>query len=202
MPIVVRSQTMTVTLNLRPGSAEKADTQVTIRDPERAVYQQEIHRAVTECEKRLEPRAQERAQAFLLTQVAQGGAEVKRARGSTNARNAYPDGLVVLHVHDLVRVGQVRFLLFSIQNTNSDNFDVRGIRFYVDGREVPITFALAPPGDPSRVESGPSMIFPKEERQGALALPANMRGGAVRTRVVVEEANPKRNIELNDLEVP
>src|SRR5262249_19220882 len=155
--------------NLRPGSPEKADTQVTIRDPNRAEHESEIKRAVAEAEKRLEPKAQERVEAILLGELAQGGPEGKRPRGTAHARNAHPDGLVVVHVKDVVRVGYRRFLVFSVQNTGSENFDVRGVRLYSDGREVPCTFQLAPPADSSRVETSPTTIFPKEERGAALA---------------------------------
>jgi hypothetical protein len=202
MPIVIRSSTMTVTLNLRPGSPEKADTQVTIRDPNRAEHEAEIKRAVAEAEKRLEPKAQERVEAILLGELAQSSAEVKHPRGTAHARNAYPDGLVVVHARDVVRIGSRRFLVFSIQNTGSDNFDVRGVRLYAEGRELPSTFQLAPPADSSRISTAPSTIFPREERGGAIVLPPAASAGVQRTKLVVEETNPKRNIELSGLEVP
>jgi hypothetical protein len=191
MPIVVRTEHLTVTINLRPGSLAKADTQITIRDPKRSEREVAVAKAVAEAQKRLEPLANERARAVILEELALHGGDIRKTTGTTRTRNG--EGLVVLRVKDVVRIGRKRFVLVSVQNLSSENFEVRGLRLWLDGHQVPAAWKLAR-----------MTIAPNDEPSGAIELPEQQGPTSVpaRARVLVEEADGRRNIDLTGLVVP
>jgi hypothetical protein len=185
-PAILSTRSLTVTLNLRRGSPVGADTQVTIVDPNRARRSAEVAHAVGEAERALEPRVVERFRASELLELANAGAEVHPARGRTIDRNAE---LIVLRAKEVVRVGNRRFLLFSVQNRSGDPFVVTGLRLSAGERGVTAPWQLAKTTVPSGEEVG-----------GAVELPSSLPRVA-RVKVRVDEADGKRGVELSGVEI-
>jgi hypothetical protein len=185
-PAILSTRSLTITLNVLRGSPRSADTQLTILDPSRSRRSADVALAVSESEQKLEPRIRERIRAVDLVGLAEGGAEIRAARGRTIARNA---ALVVLRAKDVVRIGTRRFLLFSVQNRSGEPFQLAAVQLWngdgkVDGswRATKDTVASA------------------EEVGAALELPASLPRVA-KLRLRVEETDPKRGIELNGIEI-
>src|SRR5205807_1712632 len=144
-------------------------------EPDRAQREDAVARAVRETEKRVEPLAQERAQAILLEELVQSGGEVQKLGGTTIVRNG--EGLVVLRAKQVLRVGRRRYLLFTVQNVSAENFDVRAVRLWLDQKEMTGPWKMAR-----------TAIAPNDEPYGAIALPPSApHGGAAKAKFLIEE---------------
>ena len=134
-PTVIETEGVKVTLNLRPGSLAKADTQITVKDPARGVRDAEVDRRVVEKlaprekeladkERHLEERSAERMELILLDELAQG-LDVRGPVGKGIARN---DAFIVIRAKEVVRVGSRRYLLMTVENRSAELFDVKGVK--------------------------------------------------------------------------
>lgn len=198
--VIITTKRVKVTLNLVPGSLKEADTQVAVKDPRRNSRAAEIEREVAakmapllkELEERtrnLEQHAEERAGDILLGELAKGGADLSGALGKP-ARNTEN---IVIRAQHLLRIGERRYLIVSVENLSGHDFEVRALRLWIaqpggPEKEVPVPWKF-----------GAKAIAPASEVLGSLAVPP-LRGAA-RLRVQVVEANPSRSVELPAVEV-
>ena len=188
-PLVIITPKQTVTINLRRGSRTRADTQVTIKDPRRVARDVELEKRIAEAEQKLEQRAQTRAESILLEELLQGGADLGEPRNKAIARN---DEKIVLRAKEIVRVGRRRFLLFSVENRSEQPFEVRGVRLSVGGAESPTPWKIAR-----------TTITTAEEVPGVALLPLpSTPSPRTHVRLLVEEVNARRNVEVPDVELP
>jgi len=185
-PAILSTRSLTITLNVRRGSPKSADTQLTILDPSRSRRSADVALAVSESEQRLEPRITDRVRSVDLVGLADSGADVRAARGKTIARNA---ALIVLRAKDVVRIGSRRFLLFSVQNRSGDPFQLSAVQLWNGDAQVTGSW-----------RASKDMVASSEEVGAALELPASLPRVA-KLRLRVEEADPKRSIELSGVEI-
>ncbi len=198
-PVVITAGPLTVTVVLRQGTAEKSDVQLIIKDPDRGSRDVEIDRrvdekigprekALDEREKALEKRAEARANEILLEDLAHGGIDVRSPAETDIARNA---AAIIIHGHYVVRIGGKRFLVLSVENRGPEDFQVRSVRVWMNERELK--------GD---WKFDKTTIAPGQDVRGAVLLPlSGAHSSKARFRVVVEEADKDRNVELGDIEV-
>ena len=180
---VISTKNLTFTLNVRPGSRDRADTQLMVLDPERNHRQAE--RAELSAE--LEPRLVEKLHSAELEDLAREGAELRAMRGKTVARNAE---LIVLRAEDVLRVGAHRYLFFSIQNRSAEPFQPRSARLWLGPREEHPAVRFARPS-----------VGPAAELRGVLELPPSATRG-VPLKLRVDDIDPRRSVELPRLEAP
>lgn len=177
--------TMHVTLNLKPGGTP--DTQLLITDPRKAVRDEEVERRVKEALLTLEERANERAERILLEEIVGSGAEVVEPDVSPNRHNQ-----VVLRAKKLVRIGNRRVLVFSVDNRSGDDLEVKAVRVWT-GAE----------GKERELPRSPYQLAPKlavnEEAVGAVAIALKSPGSADRLRLRIELSDPERNVELGSI---
>lgn len=185
-PAILSTRSLTITLNVRRGSPRSADTQLTILDPSRSRRGADVALAVSESEQKLGPRIIDRLRVTDLTALAERGAEIRAARGKTIARNAE---LIVLRAKDVVRLGNRRFLLCSVQNRSSETFAVTAIHLWHGDQP------LSAPWQASK-----TTIASAEEVGAAIELPPTLPRVA-KLRLRVDEADPKRSIELPSVEI-
>jgi hypothetical protein len=185
-PAILSTKSLTITLNVRRGSPKTADTQLTILDPSRSRRSADVALAISESEQQLEPRIVSRIRSADLAGLAETGAEIHAARGKTIYRNAE---LIVLRAKDVVRLGGRRFLLFSVQNQSADPFLVSGVRLWLGDAVLPATWKTAK-----------STAAVAEEVGGVLELPTSLPRVA-KLRLRIEEADPKRGVELTGIEI-
>jgi hypothetical protein len=185
-PAILSTRSLTITLNVRRGSPRSADTQLTILDPSRSRRSADVALAVSESEQKLEPRIRERIRAAELAGLAEGGAEIRAARGKTIARNG---ALIVLRAKDVVRIGARRFLLFTIQNRSGDPFQLSAVQLWNGDAQVAGSWRAAKDTVPSAEEVGAAVELPE-------SLPR-----VAKLRLRVDEADPKRGIELSGVEI-
>lgn len=182
-PAVITTKSLVITLNVRPGSREKVDTQLTVLDPMRNRRNAQVAEAVAA----LEPKLLEKKHAAELEDLARAGAELKPVRGETVGRNAE---LIVLRAIDVLRAGSHRFLFFSLQNRSADPFQLRAVRVGTGPRDAQATWRIAAP-----------IVAPGEESRGVVELSAAVGRGA-HLKLSIEEVDPRRNVELPELEIP
>jgi hypothetical protein len=203
-PLVVGTATSTITISLRPGSIEKVDTQITIKNPNRDRRKSEIDAKVKErtdeleadYQKRLETlnaQAQRRAEELLLDDLA-GGRYETRALGK---RNDNADQVVLIGER-VVRVGDRRYLIVTLDNTQTDKtFTVANVTVTVSeggakGRPLAVQWRFTR----TTIEDG-------QAAQGAILLPFRKPPSAkARFTVRIEEADPEHSVELGGLQVP
>src|SRR5262249_39327136 len=157
----------TVTVNLRRGSRSKVDTQIWIKDPRRGQRDAAVEKAVADAERKLEQRASERADALILGELLERGADIREPKGKLIARN---DEAIVLRAKALAGIGKRKYLLFSVENRSGELFEVRSIR--VAGQS---TQALG-------WKMARTSLLPGEEAHGAVLLPEG-GGNASRGRL-------------------
>lgn len=193
IPTIISTASLNITLNLRPGSLAKADTQVTIRDPRRASRDAEIDRQVQErlapLEKKLaderrtlEERARARAADIVLSELAREGLAVRQLEVGP-ARNSQ---LIVIRARQLVRVGGRRYVLFSVENLSRNPYQVRNVRLRVGDQVTAAAWRFAT-----------ATIGVDEEVQAAVEIPARVRRPL---SIEVEEADPRRNVTLSGID--
>jgi hypothetical protein len=187
--IVTAHQRFTVTL--RPAAV--ADAQVHIRDADKDAREAEIERRVAEAleaerkkmadvQKHMDEQAIQIAESLLLKVIGRSGIELRDVKGrAVRSQN------VVLRPVNFARVGERRFILFSIQNRSSRTFHIKAVRLTADGREQNIKVSVAH-------QDLPADIADEQEIPGVLTLPA-MRSGA-KLRLTIEESDPQRNVSL------
>lgn len=174
--------TVHVTLNLK--LAPTADTQILIVDPRKGARDDEVERRVKEATDGLDDRARERADEMLVTEIAERGVESTDTDASPTRHNQ-----VVLRATRIVRVGNRRILLFTIENRSADLLDVKAVRVWAgtDGADREVPHAIF------RVHG--NTVPTNEERAGAVSLPGLATRGD-RLRLRVEFTNPERDVEL------
>ena len=195
---VIETDGVKVTLHLRPGLLAKADTQVSITDPARGAREAEIERrvsarvapkekALADAERRLEDRAAVRADAILLEELLEEG-EMHEPGGKSIARN---DANIVLRALRVAHVGKRRVVVLSVENLSAEPFAPKGLRLWLKGegfeRELAPKFRFAR-----------NAISAGEEARFAIELPPRAKG---RLRVLVEESDARRNVELAGMEI-
>ena len=185
-PAIISTKSLTITLNVRRGSPKSADTQLTILDANRSRRSADVALAVSESEQQLEPRIVDRNRSADLMALADTGAEIRAARGKIISRNAE---LIILRAKDVVRLGTRRFLLFSIQNRSADPFLLSAVRLWVGDKAI-----FSP------WKSAKTTVPVAEEVGAAVELPGTLPKVA-KLRLRVEEADPKRGIELAGVEI-
>jgi hypothetical protein len=198
-PLVITTSQVTVTISLRPSDVEKVDTQVQIIDPDRSWRDAEVERRVNELrtederklkekEAQLEKRAEARAEALLLEDLAKSDAEVKPT-GTKPARN---DAFIVLRTKHVVRVGQRRWLVFTVENRSDRPFEVRDIYLWLQtgGAETPLKA-------PWKMAS--TTIAVGDEVRGVVAVPGKVPPKGARLRLRVEETDPDRSVEQSGI---
>lgn len=204
-PVVITAGDTVVTLKLHPAAgAGKVDTQVIVKDPGRRMRDSEIDRRVAEKlapmreqlaerERHLEMKAKERAEGILLEELAQSGVDARDAGGQGAARS---DAFVVLRVRARVRVGERRYLLVSLENRSNRPFDLRRARLWIsEGGAEHETVAV------SKFVS--ATIGPAEESRGAIFVPIPRKWSPrTRVRIRLEDADPRRSVELGDIAMP
>lgn len=197
--VIITTRRVKVTLNLVPGSLKDADTQIAVKDPLRNSRDAALEREVAakmapllkdleEKTRNLEQHAEERASEMVLDDLAKGGVALSGPLGKP-ARNAE---LIVIRAKHLLRVGERRYLLFSVENLSGHDYEVRAVRVWVaqggPEKEVPVAWKF-----------GAKTVAPAAEVLGSIAVPP-MRGSA-RLRLQVVEADPARNVDLPAVEV-
>jgi hypothetical protein len=185
-PAILSTRSLTITLNVRRGSPRSADTQLTILDPSRSRRGADVALAVSESEQKLGPRIIDRLRVADLASLAERGAEIRAAHGKTIARNAE---LIVLRARDVVRLGNRRFLLCSVQNRSAEAFSVTAIHVWQGDQALPAPW-----------QASKTTIGTAEEVGAAIELPPTLARVA-KLRVRVDEADPKRSIELPSVEI-
>ena len=174
--------TVHVTLNLKLGATP--DTQLLIVDPRKAARDEEVERRVKEAMLTLEDRANVRADRILLEEIAAGGADIIDTEVSPSRHNQ-----VVLRAKKLVRVGNRRVLIFSVDNRTGDDLEVKAVRLWAGSpgkeRELP----------PSGYQLA-GKVRVSDEVVGAVTVPLKSVGPSERLRVRVELSDPERNVEL------
>lgn len=204
-PIVITAGGTVVTLKLRPATgAGKVDTQVIIKDPGRRVRDSEIDqrvseklapklKALAERERQLEARAKERAESILLEELARSGADARDSGDPGAARN---DAFIVLRVRGRVRVGDRRYVLVALENRSTQPFDLKRVRLWLSEGGAQHETAAS-----STFVS--TLVRPAEETRGAVLVPLARKWTAkTRIRLRVEEADPRRSIELGGIAMP
>ena len=182
-PAVITTKSLTITLNVRPGSHEGADTQLTVLDPMRNRRNAQLAEAVAA----LEPKLVEKIHAETVDELARGGAELRSVRGKTIGRNAE---LIVLRATQVLTAGAHRYLFFSLQNRSADPFQVKAVHLTTGSR-----------GDHSLWRMTPDPVAPGSEARGVVELPSTVSRGA-RLELRVEEIDARRSVELPKLEMP
>jgi len=204
-PVVITAGGTVVTLKLHPATgASKVDTQVIVKDPGRRVRDSEIDQRVAEKlapklkelaerERQLEARSKDRAEGILLEELARSGADARDAGDSVAARN---DAFIVLRVRGRVRVGDRRYVLVAVENRSNEPFELKRVKVWLSEGEAQHEATAS-----SRFDS--SLVRPAEEARGAVLVPiGRKRTAKTRIRIRVEEADPRRSIELGGIEVP
>jgi hypothetical protein len=182
-PAVITTKTLTITLNVRPGSRQKADTQVTVVDPLRDRHAAELAQATA----KLEPQLAEKFQLAQLDELAREGVDLLRVRGKTIDRNSE---CIVIRAIRAARVGAHRYLFFSVENLSAEPFQVKAVRIFVGDHEERTPSRLAQTTIPTAKEVG-----------GVIEIPSALRRGA-RLKLQVEELDARRTVELAKLEAP
>jgi hypothetical protein len=180
----IDTATVHVTLNLRLGAS--ADTQLLVVDPRKGVRDAEVERRVKEALDGLEERASQRADEILTRELATGGIDVADADAAPSRHNQ-----VVLRAGRLVRIGNGRIVLFSIENRSADVLEVRRVRLWV-GREGSEREVPSPPHALQR-----NAVPVNQEVPAAIRIPEGAAGDSVRLRV--EFTDPERSVELGSL---
>jgi hypothetical protein len=177
--------TVHVTLNLKLGTTP--DTQLLILDPRKAVRDEEVERRVKDALEHLDERANERADRILLEEMAASGVDFGDPEINPARHNQ-----VVLRAKKVVRVGDRRFLLFSVDNRTGDDLEVKTVRLWVgaEGKE----HELAQP--PFQL---PKIVRVAEESPGAVLVAVKAATSSDRLRLRVEMSNPERNVELGGI---
>jgi hypothetical protein len=204
-PVVITAGGTVVTLKLHPATgASKVDTQVIVKDPGRRVRDSEIDQRVAERlapklkelaerERQLETRAKDRAEGILLEELARSGADAHDPGDSAAARN---DAFIVLRVRGRVRVGDRRYLLVALDNRSNEPFELKRVKVWLSEGEAQYEVAAS-----SKFVS--TVVRPAEEARGAVFVPlGRKRTAKTRIRIRVEEADPRRSVELAGIEVP
>ena len=199
--VLLTTPSATITINLVPGSLANADTQVTITEPRKTLVEADLERRLAsavaarqaeldEREKTLETYAAKRAAEIIVDELAKDGADTL---GSKTERNAE---LIVLHAKKVVRIGARRYVVLSVENLSSENFELKGIRVWAEG----ISEQARPLEDVYSSFGGVTTIAPNQEVQGAISVPIDPQlATKARLRIQVIERNPKRSVELRDL---
>jgi hypothetical protein len=185
-PTILTTKTLTITLRLHPGLQRDADTQLSIRDPLRSQRSAEVMQAVAAAEKRTAGKLGAELRDGELEAIARQGVSVTRPKGHTITRNT---SFAVLEARQVVYLGDRRLLLFVLENRGGDRFQLAGVRLWIGERPVS---SLAWKFDRAVVE-------PAAEARGVLELPLNMRPAKV--KLVVDELDPRRSVELDGIEV-
>ncbi len=177
--------TVHVTLNLKLGGTP--DTQLLILDPRKGARDEEVERRVKEALGHLEERANERAERILLEELAASGADAVDPDVSPTRHNQ-----VVLRAKKVVRIGNRRLLLFSVDNRSGDDLEVKAVRIWAGGagkeRELSRpAYQLA------------ATVHVNEEIAGAVAIPLKSATSMDRIRLRVELSDPERNVELGGI---
>jgi hypothetical protein len=184
-PTVITTQDLTITLRLHPGHARDADTQLTIRDPSRPERTAELIEAVAQAEKRTSDRVLADARGAELEAIARG-VDVARPRGRTIARNS---DFAVLEATAVVRIGDRRFVLFSVENRGGQPFHATAVRLKLGDRPCPtISWKLERP-----------TVAPAGEARGVVELPRGTRSGKL--TLIVDELDLRRSVELQGVEL-
>jgi len=197
VPVVVVTESLTVTLTLRNPTTKGGDSQVEIKDPDAADRLQdreatlaERERAIAEHEAKLEARAAARADTQLLEDVAATGV----ALGSPGTKPERNDKGVILRAKQVARIGGRRYLIFTVQNRGGDELDVQDIRLYLQEgtAETPLKAAW-------RLEKR-SIVAGDQEVQGVVSVPLK-RGPTAKTRLHLrlEAADPAQAIDLKGI---
>ncbi len=173
--------TVHVTLNLKLGP--KADTQVLIVDPRKGARDEEVERRVKAATEGLEDRASARADEMLVSDLA-SGIDVADTDVSPSRHNQ-----VVLRTRKLVRLGERRVLLFSVENRGGDQLTVKAVRLWLAGRELPR------PG----FSVSATTIPVNQEVPAAVVVPKGVAGDVVRLRVEFTDAD--RTVEIDGIKL-
>ena len=181
-PAIISTKSLTITLNVRRGTSRSVDTQLTLLDPLRDRRQADRDRALREAE----PQIAERVRSSELSAIVDGGAEIHPIRGRTIDRNAE---LIVLRAKEVVHLGTIRFLVFTLENRSADAFQVKAVRLLVGDRESPAPWKM------SR-----SVLSPADEARGALEISASVPRVA-KLKLRVEELDARRTVELAGMEI-
>lgn len=174
-----------VTLNLRLGA--NPDTQLLVMDPKKVVRDAEVERRVKEAMEGLEERANERADQILLEEIASAGVEVVDTDVEPARHNQ-----VVLRAKRVVRVGNRRVVVFSVDNRSGDDLEVKSVKLWYgsDGKDRQLP--------ESSVQLG-KVIHVSEEVVGAVSVPIKTAPTGDRLRLRVEMADPERSVDLHGI---
>ena len=182
----IDTATVHVTLNLKLGPT--ADTQLLIVDPRKAVRDEEVERRIKEATVGLEDRARARADEILVGELA-GGIEVAEADVTPSRHDQ-----VILRARKLVRLGERRVLILSIENRGAEPVDVKRIRIWVarSGAEREL---------PTPAYGLQRTSVPVNEETTAAVNVAKLAAAGDRLRVRVEFTDSERSVELADVRV-
>jgi hypothetical protein len=168
------------TINLRPG--KEADAQLHVRDPDMPAREALIARRVEEAiaqrraeldemQRKLSELASSQAEEIIESELARSGMEVREPRGkAVRYKN------VVFRPESVGRVGDRRFLLFSIQNGSGMPFHLKAVHLSADGRAVPIKPRVAR-------QTLPVDIRDEERVPGVIPLPQIRSGAHLRVTI-------------------
>jgi hypothetical protein len=198
-PIVVRTQTYSLTIVVRSSSLAEVDTQIEVVDIERGGRDAEIERRVAEQraadeaglkekQAQIEQKAVARADALLLEDMARSDVEV-RETGIKPTRN---DAGTVLRTPRVVRVGQRRFLVFFVENRGEGPLKVVDVRVWLqlEGAETPVkaTWKMATPD-----------LDVADNVRGVIAIPLKVPSKGAKLKVRVETEDGKRSVERDGI---
>jgi len=197
--IIITTDYVTATINLVPSKSSKgAQTVLRIRDPRWPARQEAFDKYKAELQAdyeaklaELETKADARAEAILLAELASAGIDTIDP-DTSRARN---DRNIVIWANSVVRIGGRRYLLLTVHNRSADDFHIAGVELWAktgkDERE------LTPSWNASSKD-----IAVDAEATIAVRVPFKKDPSAkTRLRVRVLESNEDRAVELSGIKV-